>query len=116
MMKSQKKINERKNPPCNKHTCIGKNTELPSLCPTCGSYLYVKELNCLNCNTKIYGSFEFPPFLLISAESQKFIQNFILNRGSLKKMCSSLNLSYPTVRHKLDDIQKEMKNLEYKKL
>ena len=48
--------------------------------------------------------FTTPAFLELSLEQQKFAIEFILASGSLKEMAKILNISYPTVRAKLDRI------------
>ncbi|MGN1400788.1 MAG: DUF2089 family protein [Bacillus sp. (in: firmicutes)] len=48
---------------------------------------------------------EIPNWLLaLDKESVEFIRKFILNSGSLKNMAKIYNISYPTVRSKLDSL------------
>jgi hypothetical protein len=37
-------------------------------------------------------------------DDQDFILQFVLHSGSLKKMALQMEISYPTMRNKLDDI------------
>jgi hypothetical protein len=45
-------------------------------------------------------------------DEQNFVLEFILTGGSLKAMAKKLNISYPTVRNKLDDIIEKLNNLQ----
>ncbi|AIY13404.1 MULTISPECIES: DUF2089 family protein [Cellulophaga] len=78
--------------------------KLPVFCPSCESNLLVSELSCSSCDTVISGKFDLPQILQLSAEDQEFVLQFVLNSGSLKKMAIQMNISYPTMRNKLDDI------------
>jgi hypothetical protein len=83
--------------------------KLPISCPSCVSSLTVSQLSCLNCETTIKGNYSLPELLLLTDEEQKFILEFFLESGSLKKMAEKLGKSYPTVRNKLDDIIEKIK-------
>ena len=77
---------------------------LPRICPSCQSQLKVKSLTCENCFTEVSGLYELPVLLRLKPEEQDFILQFVKYSGSLKDMAKHLNLSYPTVRNRLDDI------------
>ena len=52
---------------------------------------------------------EIPGWLLsLDKESVEFIRKFILNSGSLKNMAEIYDVSYPTVRTKLDMLIKKI--------
>ncbi len=78
--------------------------KLPISCPSCLETLIVSELTCDCCETKISGKFQLPLLLQLSKEEQEFILQFFLYSGSLKEMAANMNISYPTVRNRLDDI------------
>ena len=82
---------------------------LPRICPSCQSQLKVKSLTCENCLTEVSGLYELPVLLRLNPEDQDFILQFVKFSGSLKDMAKHLNLSYPTVRNRLDDIIEKMK-------
>jgi hypothetical protein len=86
--------------------------KLPINCPSCESPLIVSQLSCTKCDTTISGSFSLPVLLQLSKEEQEFIFEFILTSGSLKKMATKMEKSYPTVRNKLDDILDKINNLK----
>lgn len=78
--------------------------ELSTRCPYCLARMAVKKLACTRCSTEVASDFTTPAFLELSLEQQKFAIEFILASGSLKEMAKILNISYPTVRAKLDRI------------
>ena len=82
---------------------------LPRICPSCQSQLKVKSLTCDNCLTEVSGLYELPVLLRLNPEEQDFIIQFVKYSGSLKDMAKHLNLSYPTVRNRLDDIIEKLK-------
>ncbi len=75
---------------------------IPNRCPSCSGLLLATELCCSDCKTTINGSFELPVFALLSAEDEKFLKIFLSARGSIKEVERQLNISYPTVKARLD--------------
>ncbi|MFV0148883.1 DUF2089 family protein [Empedobacter falsenii] len=78
--------------------------KLPVLCPSCTEELAVEKLICNNCKTQVVGNYELPLFLKLSSEEQHFIMQFFLSSGSLKDMAKQMDVSYPTMRNKVDDL------------
>lgn len=78
--------------------------KLPVICPSCTQELAVEKLVCNNCETQVVGNYELPLFLKLSVEEQNFIMQFFLNSGSLKDMAKQMDVSYPTMRNKVDDL------------
>ena len=78
--------------------------ELSTRCPYCFAQMAVKTLLCQTCSTEVKSDFGSPKFLELSPDQQKFAIEFILASGSLKEMSKILDVSYPTVRAKLDRI------------
>ena len=78
--------------------------ELSTRCPYCFAKMAVKTLVCQACSTEVKSDFDSPKFLELSPDQQKFAIEFILASGSLKEMANILNVSYPTIRAKLDRI------------
>jgi hypothetical protein len=77
---------------------------LPTSCPSCSGKLAVKRLRCEKCETEVDGLYPLPPLASLGQEDQEFILEFIKASGSLKEMAGILNVSYPTVRNRLDEI------------
>ncbi len=73
-------------------------------CAVCSNELKVSTLYCSRCNTKYEGSFHMDKFNYLSSEQKHFIEIFLKCRGNIKEVEKELNISYPTVRSRLDDI------------
>lgn len=85
-------------------------------CPSCeSSRVTVVKIECADCNTKFEGKFEIPSLLKIQEEDLQFILDFVKCSGSLKDMAIKLNVSYPTLRNRLNALIDEIENLEIKK-
>lgn len=78
------------------HKVIGK-------CPICGSNLYVSELSCESCDTKITGKYSLSRFDYLTKEQLEFALVFIKNSGNIKLIEKELNISYPTVKKNLTE-------------
>lgn len=87
---------------------------LPVSCPSCGGDLAVRRLCCEKCQTEIEGLYSLPTLAGLSPDDQQFILEFIKSSGSLKDMASLLRVSYPTVRNRLDEIIRKLKQSETK--
>ena len=73
-------------------------------CPVCNTKMIIRELECPNCSTILKGFFEFDGLFTLPEEMQEFLITFIKNRGNIKDMEKELNISYPTVRAKIDEL------------
>ena len=78
--------------------------KLLTQCPSCHNPLAVTALRCTACETGITGRFAPCEFCRLSEEQLTFVRLFIQRRGNLSEMEKVLNISYPTVRNKLDEI------------
>ncbi len=79
------------------HPVIGR-------CPICQGELAVTRLHCRSCGTSVEGSFTLGPLQRLSQDQIRFVEAFIRARGSLKDVGAELNMSYPTVNSRLNDI------------
>lgn len=73
-----------------------------NLCDFCGGSRWISKLTCGDCGLSAEGMFYTPRLFRLPREDQRFVELFILSSGSLKKMAELLELSYPTVRSRLD--------------
>ena len=73
-------------------------------CPVCRNMLSVTRLYCDACQTTIDGKFGISKLGQLPAEHQHFIEVFLTSRGNIKEVEKELNISYPTVRKKLDEV------------
>ena len=73
-------------------------------CPVCTHQLKAVKLTCQNCGTNIENTFDFPKIMHLTREQLDFVEVFIKCRGNIKDVEKELNISYPTVRAKLDQV------------
>lgn len=77
-------------------------------CPVCTHQLKAVKLTCQNCGTNIENTFDFPKLMHLTREQLDFVEVFILCRGNIKDVEKELNISYPTVRAKLDQVIEQL--------
>ncbi len=94
---------------------------MPTRCPVCGGELVVTRLHCPSCETTIEGSFapggsplqeaftpeqlrSLLPFSRLNQDQLYFVLTFIRCEGRFNRMEEELNLSYPTLRGRLDEV------------
>ena len=90
--------------------------KLPIVCPSCDHTLNVSQMKCPSCATQVNGDYELPVLLKLSREDQEFVVNFLLSSGSIKEMAKQAELSYPTMRNKMDDLIEKVKKIQNQKL
>ena len=81
---------------------------IPQNCPSCSSPLQVTQLTCTVCGTGVVGAFELSPFMRLSAERLRFLEQFVRYRGNVKEMERATGESYWAIRRKLDEIIEAM--------
>lgn len=86
--------------------------KIPVNCPSCEHLLSVTGLQCPNCETLVNGRYQLPLLASLNTEEQEFILNFFKESGKLNTMAKQLNVSYPTLRNRLDDLIEKVKRLE----
>lgn len=77
-------------------------------CPICHEELLVTKLHCPNCETNIEGEFTLGRFHTLSPEQLRFAETFIRCEGKINRVEEELNISYPTVRARLNDLIRAM--------
>lgn len=77
---------------------------LISKCPGCQGSLRISTLQCPDCGMELKSDFELSVFDQLDSEQYKFLLAFLKGRGSLKEVQSDLQMSYPTVKKKLDEL------------
>jgi hypothetical protein len=73
-------------------------------CPDCKKPLVISKLACPTCSFVMQGSFALSPLSSLSLDDQAFVIAFVRHHGSLKKMEEIFNISYPTVKNRLNAI------------
>src|ERR687886_1316885 len=78
--------------------------EVTGRCPMCEAELGVTHLRCQQCGTGLEGVFHLTRFDRLSREHLRFIDVFLKNRGVIRDVERELDISYPTVRGRLDEV------------
>jgi hypothetical protein len=74
-------------------------------CPNCRRPLQVTELTCPACALRLQGSFERGcKFCALDPEQRRLLDVFLSCRGVIRDMEKALDLSYPTVRARVDSL------------
>jgi hypothetical protein len=73
-----------------------------STCPVCSSELSVTRLHCSTCGTTLDGDFSVGRFGRLSRDQLALLESFLRSRGNLRDMERELNISYPTVRSRVE--------------
>ncbi len=80
----------------------------PASCPVCGGSYEISTLTCKKCNSELSGHFSGCVFCNLEVEEAAFVLVFLKCRGSIKDVEKELNISYPTVRNRLDAVLKKL--------
>jgi hypothetical protein len=78
--------------------------EVTGRCPMCEAELIVTHLRCQQCGTGLEGVFHLNKFDRLSRDQLRFVDVFVKNRGVIRDVEKELNISYPTVRNRLDEV------------
>lgn len=73
-------------------------------CTDCNRPLKVARMSCPSCALAVEGNFEISPLARLSVDDQAFVIAFVRHHGSIKKMEEVFNISYPTVKNRLNAI------------
>jgi hypothetical protein len=73
-------------------------------CANCGQAMTVCKLTCADCQLVLEGSFEVSPLAMLPPDDQVFVTAFVRYHGSIKKMEELFEISYPTVKNRLNAI------------
>jgi len=74
-------------------------------CLICKSKLIASKLKCASCHTCYEGEFVFPKLARLSKEEQQLCESLILHGGNLKEMADTLDISYPTLKKRLNELK-----------
>jgi len=70
-------------------------------------------MECPDCRVSLEGEFELSPLAKLSPDDQAFVIAFLRHHGSIKKMETVFDISYPTVKNRLNAIAAALdKNFE----
>ena len=77
---------------------------IPPRDPVSGGEFYISELANDDSGVTLRGRFEIPRYARLDPEQAKFLEIFLKCRGMLNSVEREMNLSYPTVRARLDSL------------
>src|SRR5574340_1158804 len=84
-----------------------------TVCPDCNTPMKISKMLCPSCGVGMEGEFEISALGRLSPDDQAFVIAFLRHHGSLKKMEELFDISYPTVKNKLNAIAAALdKNFE----
>ena len=78
--------------------------QAPRQCPVCGDQLEVVRLQCGQCGTGIDGHFAQGRFGNLTEQQWRFVETFIACKGKIKDVEVALDISYPTVVARLNEV------------
>jgi len=79
---------------------------------TRGASLVVERVRFAEEDICLEGKFELPPLAQLNMEDQVFTTAFIRSHGSIKEMEQLFNISYPTVKNRLNRIAQKLEYVE----
>ena len=77
---------------------------MPTRCPVSGEALEVTRLHCPESGVTLEGRFQPNEFALLPEENLEFLRLFVRARGNLKEIERIMGLSYPTIRHRFENL------------
>ena len=77
---------------------------MPAHCPVCGDEMTITRLHCPHCDVTVEGRFSAGRLTMLTPEQLEFVELFLRCDGKIKRVEHELNVSYPTVRSRLDEI------------
>ncbi|HEV3075417.1 MAG TPA: DUF2089 family protein [Thermoanaerobaculia bacterium] len=75
-----------------------------AFCPECRAPMRIRRLVCPQGHVAMEGEFEVPTLARLSLEEQLFVTAFVRCHGSIKRMEELFEISYPTVKNRLNAI------------
>ncbi|HHX50052.1 MAG TPA: DUF2089 family protein [Clostridia bacterium] len=78
--------------------------DLVAICPRCNEKLIAKHLRCDNCELELNGNFPLSNFDYLTTDELDFVEYFLKAQGNFKTIQIELEMSYPAVKKKFNDI------------
>ncbi|MCX2720913.1 DUF2089 family protein [Roseibium salinum] len=80
-------------------------------CTQCGSSLAITQLCCPRCEITYSGVFALPRLMRLEGDDQRLVERIILSGCNLKDVAASMEISYPTLRKRLDALIDRLNSL-----
>lgn len=71
-------------------------------CPVCKGKLTLSRLNCGGCGLVLEGGFTLPRLARLGLAERNLAEQMILCGGNLKELAEKMDISYPTLRKRVD--------------
>jgi len=81
-------------------------------CLICKNTLTIDKLSCKSCKTDFVGTFYFPRLARLLPSEQKLTEILIEHGGNLKDMAEFMDISYPTLKKRLDSLNQSLKKIK----
>ena len=75
-----------------------------NICTVCENKLHISRLACPNCKAEYPTEKNLSVFESLSPQQKEFLEVFLKSRGNIKMVGEQLQISYPTVTKRLDDL------------
>lgn len=80
-------------------------------CPSCRANVVITGTRCAACGLSYQGRFALPRLARLEAEQQHLVEQIVLAAGNLKDVSAALEISYPTLRKRLDGLIRALRDL-----
>lgn len=80
-------------------------------CLNCGTPLRVERVRCPACGLAHEGRFELPRLARLKPAEQKLVEDIVLAAGNLKQVAEGRDVSYPTLRKRVDALVRALEDL-----
>lgn len=77
-------------------------------CPSCKSRMIISELKCPKCDLRVKKDFSPCEFCQLSEDDHEFLKIFISTQGRITDIEKILNMSYPTIKSKIEKLLKAL--------
>lgn len=81
-------------------------------CPVCSSKVKISRMECSGCGLAMEGDFALPRLARLDKEHRKMAEAFLICGGNLKDLAATLDISYPTLRKRMDETISALKALQ----
>lgn len=80
-------------------------------CPLCHKTVHMDRATCRRCNVRFEGDFQLPRLARLSPDNHRLAEELVMSGGNLKELTVKLEVSYPTLRKRVDALIEELGGL-----
>jgi hypothetical protein len=81
-------------------------------CSTCHGILEPTRMRCDACGFDLEGKFHLSRLARLAPEQQRMVEQMVLAGGNLKEVAEAMDVSYPTLRKRLDVLIAALRQLQ----